>query len=127
MPAAIGTERFVLIGVASLLHAKATEPPHRRTELSITGLAIGPPSDNCVVKGVLGTVRGLARVRRRGVAPRGAKDGITLRHLCLCPVSNSVRSLREMGFVSYVSDDGVGDRVPVGPAGLSGYHGHSRL
>ena len=36
--------------------------------------------------------------------------------LCLCPVSNSVRSLREMGFVSYVSDDGVGDGVPVGPA-----------
>ena len=27
MPAAIGTERFLLIGVASLLHAKATEPP----------------------------------------------------------------------------------------------------
>ena len=27
MPAAIGTERFVLISVASLLHAKATEPP----------------------------------------------------------------------------------------------------
>ena len=27
MPAAIGTKRFLLIGVASLLHAKATEPP----------------------------------------------------------------------------------------------------
>ena len=27
MPAAIGTESFLLIGVASLLHAKATEPP----------------------------------------------------------------------------------------------------
>ena len=27
MPAAIGTERFLLIGVASLLHAKATKPP----------------------------------------------------------------------------------------------------
>ena len=27
MPAAIGTESFLLIGVASLLHAKAIEPP----------------------------------------------------------------------------------------------------
>ena len=27
MPAAIGTERFVLIGVASLLHAKQPSPP----------------------------------------------------------------------------------------------------
>ena len=27
MPAAIGTKSFLLIGVASLLHAKATEPP----------------------------------------------------------------------------------------------------
>ena len=33
MPAAIGTERFVLIGVASLLHAKATEPPPSITAL----------------------------------------------------------------------------------------------
>ena len=32
MPAAIGTERFVLIGVASLLHAKATEPPLPETQ-----------------------------------------------------------------------------------------------
>ena len=38
MPAAIGTERFVLIGVASLLHAKSTEPP------PTTAAASGSPS-----------------------------------------------------------------------------------
>ena len=39
MPAPIGTKGFLLIGVASLLHAKATEPPSGFTRTAYGAVA----------------------------------------------------------------------------------------